>query len=366
MKNATSLNTIRTRLLRWYGDAKRDLPWRRTRDPYRIWLSEVMLQQTTVRTVTPRYAAFLERVPDLPSLARAGEEEVLAAWSGLGYYNRARSLHRAARIVMDQHGGRVPRDGRAFRSLPGVGPYTAGAVLSIAFEQPEPLVDGNVARLLCRLFALKGDPVSGSLKGRLWDLAAELLPDRDPGEFNQAMMELGALVCKPKDPSCPECPLRLSCAALDSGLVAEIPQKKKAAPVKKVLLAAGLLERNGRILLVQRPSEESLLAGLWLFPGGTVRTAGAAPRLLESLMRRLLGRPVDVERKPALRVPHAITCHRITMLVHRVAERVSDGQVEETLTKQGKRGLPALRWIAPDRIGSLPVSSLVTKTLAAL
>lgn len=361
--NSSTVKSIRSRLLRWYRIEQRDLPWRRTRDPYRIWLSEVMLQQTTVRTVTPRYGAFLELFPDLPTLASASEDEVLAAWSGLGYYSRARSFHRAARIVVNDHNGEVPSEPSLFRALPGVGPYTAGAVLSIAFDAPEPLVDGNVARLLSRLFAITGDPASGSVKGRLWELAAALLPARLPGEFNQALMEFGALVCTPKNPLCDECPLRRTCGALARDLVPAIPARKKAAPVKKVLLAAALVERGGRILLVRRPSEESLLAGLWLFPGGTVRSPDAAPRYLERLVRRLLGGSIEVERKPAMSIPHSITCHRITMLVHRVRQQSRSRQGEGAAAGKADKENPALRWISPDRIGSLPVSSLVTKVI---
>jgi len=348
---------VRSKLLRWYHAAKRDLPWRRTLDPYRIWLSEIMLQQTTVKVVERRWPVFLDRFPDLDGLARASEEEVLAAWSGLGYYSRARALHRAARIVADEHEGRVPSDPAAFRSLPGVGAYTAGAVLSIAFGRREPLVDGNAARVLGRLFCVQGDASTAPVKSKLWDLARGLLPRKDPGDFNQALMELGALVCTPRDPACEECPLKRDCLALARGLVQAIPRPRVRAAPERVVLAAALVKRRGRILLVRRSPGERLLKGMWLFPGGEVRIPSLGPRLLARLVRRILEAPVRVDGEPAAIVTHAVTRYRITL---HLFEARPEGKCAALRSRNGAR------WTRPAEIGTIPVSSLVTKALARL
>src|SRR5205823_775886 len=193
---------LRRALRRWYRAAARDLPWRRTRDPYAIWVSEVMLQQTQVATVRPYYERWMQRFPTVTDLAAAGEEDVLQVWAGLGYYSRARALLRGAREVVARHGGQVPRRTEDLKALPGIGPYTAGAIASIAFGLREPVVDGNVTRVLCRIFGLRGDPNAGQLRSELWRLAALLVPPRAPGEFNSALMELGATVCRPGKPDC--------------------------------------------------------------------------------------------------------------------------------------------------------------------
>ena len=210
-------------LLGWYDANKRAMPWRRTKDPYRIWLSEVMLQQTTVATVIGYFERFLERFPDVRALARADEAAVLRLWAGLGYYSRARNLHRAAKAVVEEHAGRFPRTLQGLRSLPGVGRYTAAAVASIAFGLPAELVDGNVIRVYARLFALRGDPRSPALQEKVWTLAAEHLDHGRPGDWNQALMELGATVCSPVGPECGRCPLSKSCLARKRGLQDSIP-----------------------------------------------------------------------------------------------------------------------------------------------
>ncbi|HEY1908255.1 MAG TPA: A/G-specific adenine glycosylase, partial [Myxococcaceae bacterium] len=210
---------LRAALLRWYDAQARDLPWRRTRDPYRIWVSEVMLQQTQVSVVLPYWTAFLARFPDLDSLARASLDDVLAAWRGLGYYARARNLHRAAVAVVERHAGGLPDDVDALRALPGFGRYTVGAVASIAFGKEVPLVDGNVARVLARLAGLEGPTGDAGREKQLWALAEALVQGERPGDWNQALMELGATVCRQEQPTCLLCPVRAHCGALASGRV---------------------------------------------------------------------------------------------------------------------------------------------------
>ncbi|MBW5445615.1 A/G-specific adenine glycosylase [Cohnella sp. CFH 77786] len=258
-----------TELLAWYKRERRDLPWRRSRDPYRIWVSEIMLQQTRVETVIPYYHRFMERFPTIGDLAAAPEPDVLKAWEGLGYYSRARNLQAAARQVVELHGGTVPRDKASVSALKGVGPYTAGAILSIAFDQPEPAVDGNVMRVLSRFYNLDDDIARPSVRGAMEDLARELIPQGEAASFNQALMELGALVCTPRSPGCLSCPVMEHCAGRLAGRERELPVKTKAKPPKPVHRLAVLIEGEGphagRVLVRQR-SGEGLLASMWELP----------------------------------------------------------------------------------------------------
>ncbi|WP_138494944.1 A/G-specific adenine glycosylase [Paenibacillus pinistramenti] len=257
------------KLLDWYETAKRDLPWRRQRDPYYIWVSEIMLQQTRVDTVIPYFQRFIERFPTLTDLALAPEEEVLKCWEGLGYYSRARNLQAAARQVVELHGGRVPDDKASVSALKGVGPYTAGAILSIAFGQPEPAVDGNVMRVLSRYFLLEDDIAKPAARVKMEALAARLIPEGRASDFNQALMELGALVCTPKSPHCLTCPVMEHCQARIAGMEAQLPVKTKAKKPRPEFRLAALVEgtgaQAGRVLVRQRAAS-GLLARMWELP----------------------------------------------------------------------------------------------------
>ncbi|GIP34744.1 A/G-specific adenine glycosylase [Paenibacillus sp. J2TS4] len=269
-------------LLEWYGRSKRDLPWRRTKNPYYIWVSEVMLQQTRVDTVIPYYHRFLEKFPDVEALASAPEEEVLKAWEGLGYYSRARNLQSAVREVHERYGGVVPDQKEEISSLKGVGPYTAGAVLSIAYNRPEPAVDGNVMRVLSRYFLIKDDIAKGSTRVKMERLARELIPEGRAGDFNQALMELGATVCTPRSPHCLTCPVMERCRGRLEGQAEELPVKAKAKPPRveprAVALIAGDGEHAGKLLIRRRP-RQGLLANMWELPHIEVeRPARAAER----------------------------------------------------------------------------------------
>ncbi len=305
---------LHRRLLAWYRAERRDLPWRRTRDPYAIWLSEAMLQQTRVETVRAYFGPFLARFPDAVSLAAAPEAEVLARWSGLGYYRRARNLQAAARVLVERHGGRFPDDPAAVRALPGIGPYTAGAVLSIAFDRPEPLVDGNVARVLSRWFALDADPAAAQTRRRLWELAAELVPARGTGDWNQALMELGATRCTPRAPRCDACPVAAECRALATGQAENLPRPRPRAAPLDVELEVLLVPRGGRWLLVRRGPGEGRMAGLLEFPTREVSAAGAGPTgLFPPAFAPGAGTeesPFELGRELGS-VRHAITRHRI-------------------------------------------------------
>jgi A/G-specific adenine glycosylase len=317
-------------LLGWYARRRRALPWRGIRDPYRIWISEVMLQQTRIATATPYYHAFLERFPTLAALARAREADVLAAWSGLGYYRRARSLHAAARQVVREHGGRVPDEPAAFARLPGVGRYTAGAVLSIAFDRPLPALDGNAARVLSRLEALPASVRDPAGARRLWELAAKWVPTRRPGDWNQALMELGATVCTPRVPRCTACPVRRSCRALALGRVDRFPPAPARRAGERVRQAYVLLTRRGRLLMTRR--EGSLLTGLWEPPGVDVGRARPEP----ALRRRLAELGLRARLVPA----NATVRHTIT---HRLIEaEVWHGELSGPTPRSAR-----LRWVDP-------------------
>ena len=253
----------------FYRQHARDLPWRRTRDPYAIWLSETMLQQTRVETVEPRWRAFLATFPTVRALARAHEHEVCEAWAGLGYYRRARSLHAAARQICAAHGGELPRTAALLRTLAGVGPYTAGAVASIAFGEVAPIVDGNVARVLSRLYALSAPLQDPAGTRRLWEIAAQLVQvaahTGTPGDFNQALMELGAVVCTPRKPRCGACPVSAACVARAEGSAEALPVAAKKTQVRPLSVAFAYCVEAGGLQLRRRPLE-GLWAGLWEMP----------------------------------------------------------------------------------------------------
>jgi len=255
-------------LLTWFSVRKRDLPWRRTKDPYRIWLSEIMLQQTRVAVVVPYYESFLLRFPDMQALARARAEAVLSHWAGLGYYSRAENMLRAAQEIDARHSGRFPSEYKAALALPGIGSYTAAAVLSIAYEKPLAVLDGNVARVLARLGAVHGELRAPAVWQKLEVTAQELLARKTPGDWNQAMMELGATICQPRSPKCGECPVAHWCEARKLGIAEILPDaRKKRAPIKVTLAAAVLLDPSGRTLLVRRPGDDgALFSRMWQFP----------------------------------------------------------------------------------------------------
>ncbi|MGO9864725.1 MAG: A/G-specific adenine glycosylase [Terriglobales bacterium] len=321
---------FRRALLRWYDRHRRELPWRGTRDAYRIWLSEIMLQQTRVAAVVDHYRNFLERFPNVHALAAASEDAVLAAWSGLGYYRRARSLHRCAQEIVEQRGGRFPRKSEALRALPGIGRYTAAAIASIAFGEPTAVVDGNVERVLGRLTG------SDLTAPETWERAQALLAISRPGDFNQAMMELGATVCLPREPRCLECPARKWCVAQG-----EIPRARAASRQTKKLIWCVLEVRNGggkrknKVRLVQRAKNAGLMPGMWELP----QLSGPAGLLTGVTAWRTFR--------------HSITTTDYTVRLLRNA-----GLLRAAFAAKGK-------WIAVDRIPRIPITGLTRKILKA-
>jgi len=256
---------IQKRLLRWFQKNGRDLPWRKTRDPYAIWISEIMLQQTQVATVIPYYQKFMKSFSTVRRLAKADLAKVLKVWEGLGYYSRARNLHRASRIVSNDFHGKIPDQLKDLLALPGIGRYTAGAILSIAFDKPTPIVDGNVKRVLSRLFSIADPPAGGKSEARLWYLSESLIPKGEAGSFNQGLMDLGAMICTPKEPQCPVCPLRDLCTGRVSGEPERFPTKAARKKIPHIEAISAVILKNGRVLLQQRPPK-GLLGGLWEFP----------------------------------------------------------------------------------------------------
>ena len=348
---------LRRRLLRWYRKNRRDLPWRRTRDPYAIWVSELMLQQTRVETVVPYYARFLERFPDVAALADAPLDDVLTLWAGLGYYGRARNLHAAARKIVDEHEGRVPDDADALRALPGIGRYTAGAVASIAFDRPEPVVDGNVIRVLTRLHAIDDDVKRTEVVRRLWEEAGALARGPDPGDLNQALMELGATVCTPRAPRCLACPWEGDCRAHREGDPEQLPVKSKTTQARAVEAVAGVVERDGRWLVVQRPPE-GLLGGLWELPGGDLLADEEPAAGITRSLRDRLGLAVPGADTVG-EVEHVFSHLRLTLHVLRCKPPTGSGRVR-------RADFHAHRWLAPHRIAALAIGGPTRKALALL
>lgn len=331
---------VRAQLLRWFDRTKRDLPWRKTRDAYGIWVSEVMLQQTQVDRVVNYWTRFLERFPHVKSLAAAELKDVLGLWSGLGYYSRARNLHRAAQTIVEVHGGALPDSVDALLELPGFGRYTAGAVASIAFELEAPLVDGNVARVLSRLLEIEGAPGDRAREKELWAAAETLVTGERPGDWNQSLMELGATVCTPQNPLCLLCPVRTSCGAFAHGRVDELPPPKKAAKRKRLELQVAVARRGKDVLLARR-EEKGLFGGLWELP--------AAEALTNALGRR-------AEIGPELTVIERTLTHRdLVLRIHPVSMPAKLGKPPS--------GYVEWRWVPQNEIATLGMSSAMSEVL---
>jgi A/G-specific adenine glycosylase len=344
------LQKIRDALLAHYDAHARDLPWRRTRDPYAIWVSEIMLQQTRVDTVLRYYDRFLQRFPDTESLARAEEDAVLAAWSGLGYYRRARLLHAGVREVVAKYGGRVPEDAEERRKLPGIGRYTAGAIGSIAFDREEALVDGNVARAFARIFGIDTPLGQRDTEARLWSIAERIVKGPRPGSLNQALMELGALTCTKSSPQCARCPVAKPCHARAHERTAELPRVlKKAPPQLRELVALIALDATGKHIVLQR-SEQGLFAGLWNLPMGDGQARADAGELASTL-----GLRGKLAKQPIATLEHVLTHRRLRLALYAFS-----------LEKLAETTQPALRLQARDRLSELGISSLTQKALAAL
>jgi A/G-specific adenine glycosylase len=337
---------VRRQLLGWYTRHRRDLPWRRTRDPYAIWVSEIMLQQTQVATVVPYFNRFLATFPTVTGLAAAGEQEVLRLWEGLGYYRRAHHLHESARRIVADLDGRFPSDAAVLSGLPGLGRYTVNAVLSQAFDQRLPILEANSQRVLARLFGLRGDLTRNPARRRLWQLAEALLPRQRVGDFNQALMELGALVCTPAVPHCNECPLQSICTARRLGIQEQIPLRVARASTVEVREVALVIRRRGKLFLAKRPAGERW-GGFWEFPHGKLKKTETHAAAADRLARETLGFRIQGEHE-FLSVRHTVTHHRITMVCLQACWRA--GSFRSSFYESG-------RWIKPSQLESFALSA---------
>ena len=350
-----TLRRMRSRLLDWYDVHQRELPWRQTRDPYAIWLSETMLQQTRVDTVIPYWERFLQSFPTVDQLAKAETDEVYALWQGLGYYSRARNLMKAARQIVSEHGGSLPADPEALRGLAGIGRYTAGAVASIAFQLEEPLVDGNVIRVLSRRFGIEEPITDRQILESFWTISADLVQGSRPGDLNQAVMELGATVCTPRSPHCGECPLGRACVARRVGNAEALPNKPKKTRARAVGAVAAWITRKDRVLAVRRP-EGGLLGGLWELPGVHLEP-GETPR---AALKRGLPQQFGLRAsacQPVGEVEHLFTHRRLRLHVYRCPD--PSGRVRLD-------GFEDHRWVRGSAVAELPHGGPTRKALSLL
>ncbi|HEY4232218.1 MAG TPA: A/G-specific adenine glycosylase [Lacipirellulaceae bacterium] len=353
--SASQKGRLQTRLLVWYANHARDLPWRRSRDPYRVWISEIMLQQTQVATVRDYFERFVAAFPDVRKLAAADEQQVLRLWEGLGYYRRARQLHAAAKVVAAEHDGRFPQCVDKLQALPGIGRYTAGAIASIAFDVRAPILEANTIRLLSRLVGYRDDPMKTAGQRLLWQTATDLLPESAVAEFNQALMELGSLVCTPAEPKCDECPLAKLCAAHAAGLQHLIPRPKIKQRFTDLHEVAVVIQKAGRVLMRQC-GEGERWAGLWDFPRFAIEAEGPLFARKEIVAKVHEQTGVRCTLGPLLKtLKHGVTRYRITLDCYRAT--VASGQAANKTD-------PKVRWVATGKLADLPLSTTGRKLAA--
>jgi len=347
---------IQSRLLAWAEHGLRDLPWRSERTPYRVWVSEIMLQQTRVETVIPYFGRWMATFPTVEALARADLGDALKCWEGLGYYARCRNLYRAAQVVMRDHGGRLPDSREALLALPGIGPYTVGAILSLAFGQDAAVLDGNVRRVFSRLYALSARPGDKGARKELWALAESLIPAGRAGHFNEALMDLGATICTPRSPRCPHCPILLVCRAYALGDPEAYPPPRKRASTPHYDVTAGVIWRGEQLLIAQRPLD-GLLGGMWEFPGGKVEEGETLPECLSRELREEL--EIEVQIGPQLTVVrHAYTHFRVTVYAFE-CQYASPGEPSAT-------GVEDWRWVTLDQLDDYAMPVVDRKIVVVL
>ncbi|MDS3861093.1 A/G-specific adenine glycosylase [Thermosynechococcaceae cyanobacterium BACA0444] len=345
---------LRQALLGWYAECGRDLPWRQTQDPYAIWISEIMLQQTQVQTVIPYYHRWLEAFPNISTLAQASQQQVLKLWQGLGYYARARNLHTAAQKILSEHDGQFPQGLEAVMDLPGIGRTTAGGILSAAFNQPQPILDGNVKRVLARLYALKQPPQK--VVKLLWQLSSNLLDPVAPCEFNQALMDLGATICLPKNPQCPACPWLNYCQAHQQNLVKNIPMTTPSQPIPHKIIGVAVIWNSQNQVLIDRRPADGLLGGLWEFPGGKVEPNETIPACIQREIQEEIGIEIVVGDE-LIRVDHAYSHFKVTLVVHHCQYLSGDPQ---------PLACEEVRWVTVAELNDYPFPKANEKIITAL
>ena len=343
-------------LLDWYQENRRPMPWRRRPTPYAVWISEIMLQQTQVDTVTPYYKKFLKRFPNVKRLAQASEQDVLKCWEGLGYYSRARNLHKAAKQISNTNGGRLPSTASALQQLPGIGDYTAAAIASIVFGQAVPSIDGNVLRVMTRFRGIEDSITKPSVREAIRDDLQRFMPLTAPGDFNQALMELGATVCRSRSPFCDRCPLKRGCAARRAGIIDQVPYKPPRGPIPERRAVAGLLRNKRKMLVSKRPTDQ-LLGGLWEFPGGHCRPRESQRAALSRTIAETCGLKILPGRRLCT-VEHAFSHFKLRLHVYECSKH------NGTL----KRGAESdeLRWLSREELQQVPLSKVTLKILDAL
>ena len=335
------------KLLNWYSIHARELPWRGISDPYAIWISEIMLQQTRIETVFPYYERWLRRFPSVDELATAPQQEVLNLWEGLGYYSRARNLHKAAKIVVEEHNSKLPDDPKILRSLPGIGRYTAGAIASLAFGLDEAVLDGNIQRVLTRIFNVAIPARSSKGEKVLWSLAEENLPPGRARDYNQALMDFGSTICTPKSPKCEKCPVEDLCQARALGLEDQRPVKKPKNTIPHHIVTAAVIQRNGQILIAQRP-DRGLLGGMWEFPGGKTEPGEG----LETCLKREICEELNVEIKignPFGTYEHTYTHFKVTL--HAFCCTLLGGEPDPLEHNE-------LCWVTPQEMEDFPMGKI--------
>ncbi|MGB5971718.1 MAG: A/G-specific adenine glycosylase, partial [Nodosilinea sp.] len=345
---------LREALLRWYGDQGRTLPWRNIDNPYAIWVSEMMLQQTQVKTVLPYYHRWLEQFPTVETLAAAGLQTVLKAWEGLGYYARARNLHRAAQHIMSEHSGKIPGDFEALIVLPGVGKTTAGGILSSAFNLPHAILDGNVKRVLARLTALPVPPAKAL--NDLWQLSEHLLDPKHPRDFNQALMDLGATLCTRRRPQCPRCPWQAHCQAYNRSIQSELPMSETKGPLPHKHVGVAVIWNDQQQILIDRRKQEGLLGGLWEFPGGKIEPGETVEACIAREIQEELGIEVAVGDRLCT-VTHAYSHFKVTLNVHHCKHLSGEPQPIEC---------DEVRWVTLDTIEEFPFPKANIQIIDAL
>ncbi|WP_414644243.1 A/G-specific adenine glycosylase [Allocoleopsis sp.] len=344
----------RQALLRWYTQFGRDLPWRRGHDPYPIWVSEIMLQQTQVKTVIPYYHRWLEQFPTIEPLASADLQQVLKAWEGLGYYSRARNLHRAAQKIVQQYDGIFPTQLEEVLALPGIGLTTAGGILSAAFNQPVAILDGNVKRVLARLVALPVPPAKATKQ--LWQISEALLDRKHPREFNQALMDLGATICTPKKPNCKSCPWKDSCQAYNLGIESQLPMREISSPLPHKTIGVAVIWNEQGQILIDRRRPEGLLGGLWEFPGGKIECGETIEECIKREIQEELAIEIEVGDR-LITIDHAYSHFSITLNVHHCRYLSGIPQPVEC---------DEIRWVTLDELDQFPFPKANTQIIAAL
>jgi A/G-specific adenine glycosylase len=348
------LSILRQTLLDWYASFGRVLPWRQTHDPYAIWISEIMLQQTQVKTVIPYYERWLESFPAIAPLAHADQQQVLKAWQGLGYYARARNLHKAAQVILQQHHGEFPTDLETVLTLPGIGRTTAGGILSAAFNQATPILDGNVKRVLARLMALSVPP--NRAMNELWRISSDLLDRHNPRDFNQALMDLGATICTPKNPACLLCPWQIHCQAYRLNQQLEIPMSERRAAVPHKSIGVAVIWNQAGQILIDRRRQEGLLGGLWEFPGGKIEPGETVEECIVREIEEELGIAVAVGDR-LITIDHAYTHFRVTLNVFHCRHVSGEPQPIEC---------DEVRWVSPDALDQFPFPKANVQIIEAI